>query len=83
MEQGKPDYWFPVKRYGWGWGPPVRWQGWAVLVLYFASLVLGIRYLDTRHSPAQFLVLLVIATLILIAVVAWKGERPVKFRWDE
>jgi hypothetical protein len=24
-------YWFPAKRYGWGWGLPVTWQGWAVL----------------------------------------------------
>ena len=22
-----PRYWFPAKRYGWGWGPPSTWQG--------------------------------------------------------
>jgi hypothetical protein len=21
------DFWFPAKRYGWGWGLPVKWQG--------------------------------------------------------
>jgi hypothetical protein len=25
-----PEYWFPAKRYGWGWGIPVTWQGWVV-----------------------------------------------------
>ena len=24
-------YWFPAKRYGWGWGLPSTWQGWIVL----------------------------------------------------
>ncbi len=24
-------YWFPAKRYGWGWGIPNVWQGWLVL----------------------------------------------------
>ena len=35
MELDKPDYWFAVKLDGWGWGLPVRWQGWVVLALYF------------------------------------------------
>lgn len=25
------SYWFPAKRYGWGWGLPSSWQGWVVL----------------------------------------------------
>ena len=37
----KPGFWFPVKRYGWGWGLPVRWQGWAVFVLYATLLYAG------------------------------------------
>ena len=75
MEQGKPTYWFPAKRYGWGWGPPVRWQGWGVLVVYFASICLGIGCFDTRHNATGFFALLVAATIVLIAVIAWKGER--------
>ncbi|MCC6202578.1 MAG: hypothetical protein IT494_06190 [Gammaproteobacteria bacterium] len=27
-----PAFWFPVKRYGWGRGLPVRRQGWVVLI---------------------------------------------------
>ena len=32
------QYWFPVKRYGWGWGLPIVWQGWVVLVAYTSLL---------------------------------------------
>jgi hypothetical protein len=36
-------YWFPAKRYGWGWGIPNVWQGWLVLFVFFcwSSLVLS------------------------------------------
>lgn len=33
-------YWFPAKKYGWGWGMPATWQGWLVLGAYLA-LTLG------------------------------------------
>jgi hypothetical protein len=81
LESDKPSFWFAVKRYGWGWGLPVRWQGWLVLALYFAVVVLGIFYLHPENDPARFLAFLVIATLILMAIVAWKGEKPVGWRW--
>ena len=32
-----PRYWFPVKRYGWGWGPPATWEGWAVLAAFVSA----------------------------------------------
>lgn len=83
MEQGKPDYWFAVKRYGWGWGFPVRWQGWAVLGLYFGSIYVAIRYFPPRNSPVGFIVWFAVASAFLIAVVVWKGERPLAWRWGE
>jgi hypothetical protein len=83
MEQGRPDYWFAVKRRGWGWGLPVRWQGWAVLALYFGSMYCAIRYFPPRASVVGFLLWLFIASALLIAVVVWKGERPLGWRWDE
>jgi hypothetical protein len=24
--RNEPTFWFPTKRYGWGWGLPVRWR---------------------------------------------------------
>lgn len=32
----EPTFWFRAKRYGWGWGLPVRWQAWVVLIAYGA-----------------------------------------------
>ncbi|MBC8738930.1 hypothetical protein F6X40_19420 [Paraburkholderia sp. UCT31] len=41
------EYWFPAKRYGWGLGLPVRWQGWLTLLAYFVSLgVVVFRFLE-------------------------------------
>jgi len=31
------DFWFPAKRFGWGWGPPTKWRGWAVLAASLAG----------------------------------------------
>ena len=81
MEQDKPDYWFAVKRYGWGWGMPVRWQGWAVLALYFGTIYVAIRYFPPRTDAVEFLLLFTLASAVLVAIVVWKGERPVGWRW--
>ncbi len=65
MEAEKPTFWFPAKRYGWGWGLPVRWQGWLVLVLYFASICAGIKYFQPWNDVAGFMIGFAIATVIL------------------
>ena len=39
--QTDPEYWFPAKRYGWGWGIPNTWQGWLVLAVFGALLAAG------------------------------------------
>ena len=45
-----PEYWFPAKRYGWGWGLPATWQGWTVLAA-FLILVAGGK--ATANSPGE------------------------------
>jgi hypothetical protein len=79
----RPSYWFPVKRYGWGWGLPVRWQGWAVLGGYVASLLGGFFYFDPRAGISAFLAYAGAVMVIVIAVVAAKGEQPVRWRWGK
>lgn len=75
-------FWFPAKRYGWGWGLPVRWQGWVVLFAYIALIVLAVvRFPPARNLPA-FLLVVVLGTLSFVAVCWWKGERP-RWRWGE
>jgi len=78
MPEQKDNYWFYVKRFGWGWGLPARWQGWVVFAAYAASLF-GSRYFF--HTFRYRLVFIIAITVLLIAIVAWKGERPLKWRW--
>jgi hypothetical protein len=62
---------------------PVRWQGWAVLALYFASIYLAIRYSPPRSDAVGFLLWFTLSSVVLVAIVVWKGERPVGWRWGE
>jgi hypothetical protein len=76
----RPLFWFPLKRYGWGWGLPVRWQGWLVLAVYAAMLYAGVRYLAPRERFVTLGIYVAVLTVVLVAVVAAKGERPVGWR---
>ncbi len=73
-------YWFPAKRYGWGWGPPVTWQGWLVLGAYVGLIFLGILIFPPDTSPLEFAAVVVLLTVMLIAVCWLKGEPP-RWRW--
>jgi len=75
------SYWFPAKRYGWGWGPPVRWQGWVALVIWAAALAEGL-FLLRHHQNAPWLRLAyVLLMCILFGVVCYVKGEPPKWRW--
>jgi hypothetical protein len=75
------SYWFPAKRYGWGWGPPIAWQGWTVLALWliaiFASAVV---FLPKRMIAFQVSILLLTVALVL---VCYKTGEPPSWRWGD
>ena len=75
------DYWFLAKRFGWGWGPPVAWQGWAVLVSWIIALAVGTLLLLPQHLAVLGLFVLGMSVL-LIAVCYVKGEPPA-WRWGD
>ncbi len=76
------SFWFPAKRYGWGWGLPVTWQGWAVLIGYVLLLGAGaLLFPPTRDTPA-FIVCTALLTALLITICYFKGERP-SWRWGD
>ncbi len=77
----QPAFWFAAKRYGWGWGLPVRWQGWLVFIAYLGLLYAGIYYFKPRQEVLSLLIYVVVLTAVLIAIVALKGERPLRWRW--
>ena len=70
-------YWFPAKRYGWGWGVPRTWQGWLVL-LGFCAVVLVAAV--TAPDPRWTLAVVVLATVALLLICLKKGE-PTRWRW--
>ena len=82
MPTDEPAAWFPAKRYGWGWGPPRRWQGWVVLATYVAAMGAGPFFLNLHPPAAAFFAYVAAATAVFIAVCWWKGERP-RWRWGD
>lgn len=69
-------YWFRTNQFGWGWGIPSCWQGWAVFVGYIAALEAS-RYflprLPQRH-PAFFFIGIAASVVILIRLLRYKGD---------
>ncbi len=81
MEAQGKKFWFPAKRYGWGWGAPVCWQGWMVLATFVASIAAGVALLKDSH-PLR-IIAYVLSVSALLTLVCWiKGENP-SWRWGK
>jgi len=74
-------YWFPAKRYGWGWGPPITWQGWVVLCIWILATAVAAVRLMPRHLVG-FLSVTGLMVLLLLTICYWKGEPP-RWRWGD
>jgi hypothetical protein len=73
-------YWFPAKRYGWGWGLPIAWQGWLALVAFVVLVAAGALVFRPRHALLPYLVYVVVLIAVLTAICWFKGEPP-RWRW--
>lgn len=73
-------YWFPAKRYGWGWGIPNVWQGWLVLLVFLLLVVAGAVVVLPTQGQLIFNLYLGIICAVLITVCLLKGEPP-RWRW--
>ena len=80
MRTSRDNYWFPAKRFGWGWGLPRRWQGWLVLGVFFGLFGLGVIYLQESARPVEFIAFASVLTLGMLVVCWIKGEPP-RWRW--
>jgi hypothetical protein len=76
------NYWFPAKRYGWGWGLPNTWQGWAVLIAFFTLLAFGSALFPLASSVVPFLIYSTVLSVILVLICYAKGEPPA-WRWGD
>ena len=71
-------YWFKRKKYGYG-ATPVTWEGWAVTIGFI--VVVGILATTVLNDPRQYVVNILILTLVLILIVARKTEGGLKWQW--
>jgi len=78
----EPKYWFPAKRYGWGWGIPQTWQGWVILAAFAALLIIGSVVLPPGRQPGSYFVYVAVLCGLLIGVCWLKGEPP-RWRWGD
>jgi len=58
----------------------VAWQGWVVLAVYFALLLLGSSLLVFREAIVPYLIFTFGLTAVLLRICWVKGERP-RWRW--
>jgi len=75
-------HWFPAKRYGWGWGLPVSWQGWTVLGAYFGLVAAGFLMFPPQKVVGLFIGYVAILTALLV-VICWLRGAPPRWRWGE
>jgi hypothetical protein len=78
----EPTYWFPAKRYGWGWGLPLTWQGWVVLAAFVVLIALGVVFLLPSSGLLFLYAYVAVLIVALVAVCWWKGEPP-RWHWGE
>ena len=79
--------WFAPKRYGFGAGLPIAWQGWAVLVVYFVvccgAPFFFLQILSPEAATAAIVAVAVLATIAVIIVSALTTEGGWKWRWGK
>ena len=72
--------WFGRKKIGWGWGLPQTWQGW-MLIIVFVALIILFRFIS--KTPLIFIILVLI-DIVALFVIAWKtsGKPQWGIWWD-
>jgi hypothetical protein len=80
MPLPKSKAWFRAKTYGWGWGLPCRWQGWAVMTGFMLALIAGSPLV--ARSPTLFVGYSIAITAALVGICYWKGEKT-GWRWRD
>ena len=71
--------WFRAKRYGFGAGLPLAWQGWFLLAMHIA-LIVGLSTLLAGRPVAQIVAIL-IAAIAPLPIYAARTEGGWRWRW--
>lgn len=71
--------WFRPKTFGLGSGPPIAWQGWAVLAGYAVIVTLAVLLLG--HDSLATISVILSATAVLLVVCARTTRGGWHWRW--
>ena len=71
--------WFAPKRYGYGSGLPISWQGWAITLLYVAT-VAGLS-VWLKHRPLQMIAAIALPTIAFLVICARTTRGGFRWRW--
>ena len=78
MSDDRPQ-WFAPKRYGYGSGPPISWQGW-LLTLAYAAIVVSVA-VAVRHEPLKLVAIVVPLTAVFLTICARTTRGGWRWRW--
>jgi hypothetical protein len=71
--------WFAAKRYGYGAGLPISWQGWAVILGYLA--LIGLTLFVIPYSLIGFASIVIMLSAVLIVITARTTRGGWRWRW--
>jgi hypothetical protein len=75
------EFWFRPKTYGFG-ATPVSWEGWAVIAVYVAVIVVCTVVLLRRKRSLHSWWPAVIAILIATGAMVWVAEAKTDGAWE-
>ena len=68
------DYWFPARRHGYGWGLPVKWQGWLAMALFLLHQAGALVAFPPARDPGTFVAVTLFGALALMLVCVAQGR---------
>jgi hypothetical protein len=74
--------WFAPKRYGYGAGLPIAWQGWLATLLYVGAVV-GSAFFLVEHNPWAFGSIIFTATAAFLVIAAKTTRGGWRWRWGD
>ncbi|MFA7201936.1 MAG: LPXTG cell wall anchor domain-containing protein [Candidatus Paceibacterota bacterium] len=78
LKDNPQEYWFKRKLYGWGW-TPIKWQGWVVIIIGIAILIVSTYIGEATNSPSITLIGALLMMIVILFFGYKKGEKP---RWQ-
>jgi len=77
--------WFAQKRFGYGAGLPITWQGWVLTLSYVGLMIgLGLSFQNGGAGPrGAAIVVFIVATVAFIAIAYRRTKGGWRWRWGD